>query len=153
MMASRNTAKILKQADKKCTQSGSRLTPKRAHILELLINSEIPLSAYNIVELYNEHTLQQIQPMSAYRILEFLQAEQLVHKLSLENKFVACSHITCEHDHKVPQFLICRGCHKVKEIAVQKTIIEQLASQVSSAGYKMINTQIELDCLCDDCIG
>lgn len=151
-MAISNTAKILKKAEEKCIQSGSRLTAKRAHILELLINSEIPLSAYNIVESYNEHALQQIQPMSAYRILEFLQAEQLVHKLSLENKFVACSHIACKHDHEVPQFLICRSCHKVKEIAVQKTIIEQLASQVSSAGYKMINTQIELDCLCDNCI-
>lgn len=152
-MSSSNTSKILKKAEKKCIQSGSRLTTKRAHILELLINSEIALSAYNIVELYNEHALQQIQPMSAYRILEFLQTQQLVHKLSLENKFVACSHITCKHDHEVPQFLICRSCHKVKEIAVQKTIIEQLANQISSAGYKMMNTQIELDCLCDDCIG
>ena len=152
-MLNKDTSEILKKAEQKCIQSGSRLTTKRARILELLINSEIPLSAYNIVELYNEVSLQQIQAMSAYRILEFLQTQQLVHKLSLENKFIACSHIACKHDHEVPQFLICRNCHKVKEIGVQKTIIEQLEEQVSNAGYKMMDSQIELECLCKDCLG
>ena len=38
--------------------------------------------------------------MSIYRILEFLESQQLVHKLKLTNRYVACVHITCNHEHE-----------------------------------------------------
>ena len=90
-------------------------------------------------------------PMSAYRILDFLISEQLVHKLSSENKFVACSHILCRHDHQVPQFLICRQCQRVKEIAISSEIVKTLQVNVEEAGYHLLNSQLELDCICDQC--
>ena len=91
-------------------------------------------------------------PMSVYRILEFLEAELLVHKLSSANKYVACSHIACDHAHEVPQFLICGKCQKVKEIAISKTVIDELDKQVVNAGYRLMNSQLELQCLCEHCL-
>ena len=90
--------------------------------------------------------------MSVYRILEFLEDEHLVHKLSLANKYVACAHISCSHAHAVPQFLICKRCSKVKEIDIKPATINELRASVNEAGFELINTQLEMNCLCEGCI-
>ena len=143
--------KVLSKAVEQCKHSGGRLTEKRKQILEVLIRSDTPLSAYEVTDRFNKSAEQSIQAMSVYRILDFLVSENLTHKLSSANKYVACSHITCSHEHEVPQFLICRKCHKVKEIGIKKSIVEDLRDSVFSAGYTLMNTQLELDCLCEDC--
>ena len=114
--------------------------------------SKTPLSAYEVADTYNESADTSMPPMSVYRILEFLESEQLVHKLSSTNKYVACSHIACDHAHEIPQFLICSNCQKVKEIAISRNIIEELDGQVANAGYKLTNSQLELQCLCEACV-
>lgn len=150
-MNKQQLTKTLSKAQVMCSQSGSRLTEKRQRILELLLISEIPLSAYDVTDAYNRSSETAMPPMSVYRILDFLESEQLVHKLSSTNKYIACSHITCSHNHDVPQFLICGECQNVKEIAISKNIIDELSCQVSNAGYTLIRPQLELDCLCQSC--
>lgn len=90
--------------------------------------------------------------MSIYRILGFLETEKLVHKLNLANKYVACAHISCDHAHGVPQFLICRNCSKVKEISIKSSTIKDLQATAHDVGFKLISPQLEMNCLCDDCI-
>jgi Fur family transcriptional regulator, zinc uptake regulator len=142
---------IINRAQEICAQSGGKLTDKRKRILELLLLSQTPLSAYEVADAYNKHSDTTMPAMSVYRILDFLESEQLVHKLSSANKYIACSHIACTHAHEVPQFLICERCQTVKEIAISKSIISELDSQVRSAGYKLLNSQLELQCLCQPC--
>jgi len=143
--------KIMGKAEDICAHSGGRLTEKRKRILELLLRSKTPLSAYEVADAYNRSSKSTMPTMSVYRILDFLEAELLVHKLSSANKYVACSHIACDHAHVVPQFLICGNCQNVKEIAISKMIIEELDKQVVNAGYKLMNSQLELQCLCEHC--
>ncbi len=143
---------VLQHAAKKCSRSGSRLTDKRAQLLSILVEAEGPLSAYDVVEKYNLQADKAMPPMSAYRILDFLVSEQLAHKLASENKYIACSHIVCCDQHKVPQFLICRECHQVQEITIPREIIETLQQHVTTAGYQLLNSQLELDCICQNCM-
>jgi Fur family zinc uptake transcriptional regulator len=142
---------ILERAAEKCSKSGTKLTEKRSKLLTILIQSEKPLSAYEVVDLYNATAEKSMPAMSAYRILDYLVSEELAHKLSSENKYIACSHIICCNEHKVSQFLICRKCHQVKEIAISKEIIESLKQHVAEADYQLTNSQLELDCLCSEC--
>lgn len=142
---------LLDKALSRCQQQGGKLTEKRERVLSLLLQSNKPLSAYEVADQLNKQTEQSMPAMSVYRILDFLVSIQLVHKLSSANKYVACSHIACEHSHQVPQFLICQKCQKVKEIGIPKTLVEQLRQSVLDAGYRLINSQLELDCLCQDC--
>jgi Fur family zinc uptake transcriptional regulator len=151
-MQQQEIEQIVSKAKDMCAFSGARLTEKRQLILEILLISKTPLSAYEIADNYNKTTESSITAMSVYRMLEFLESEQLAHKLHSTNKYVACSHISCDHSHEVPQFLICSGCQKVKEIAIPKSIIHDLEGQVAEAGYKLTNSQLELQCVCDDCI-
>lgn len=151
-MKKRQLTSIMSKAQDICVHSGGRLTEKRQRILELLLVSSTPLSAYEVTDTYNRSVETSMPVMSVYRILNFLESEQLVHKLSSANKYVACSHIACSHAHEVPQFLICGKCQSVREIAIAKRIIEELDQQAASAGYKLMNSQLELQCLCENCL-
>jgi Fur family zinc uptake transcriptional regulator len=127
------------------------LTLKRKQILSNLIKSEKALSAYDLIDLYKHEVGSAIPAMSMYRILQFLEDEHLVHKLSLANKYVACAHISCDHTHSIPQFLICGQCNKVEEISIPKTTIDALQKTVEGRGFSLISPQIEMNCVCDDC--
>ncbi|MFQ3262961.1 MAG: Fur family zinc uptake transcriptional regulator [Polaribacter sp.] len=151
-MTMNNVDKIIGHAEQHCKAHGARLTVKRKQVLTGLIQSDKALSAYELVAFCNRQYGESMPAMSVYRILEFLEDEHLVHKLSLANKYVACAHISCSHAHAVPQFLICRQCSKVKEIAIKPATINELRASVNESGFKLISTQLEMNCLCEDCI-
>lgn len=142
---------ILAAAQLKCAESGVKLTAKRQNILKVMVTADTPLSPYEVVDRYSEMFQEKMPANSAYRILDFLVSENLAHKLASAKKYVACSHISCDHDHQTPQFLICSNCQKVKEIGVQTSLIKKLKSDVESTGYKMTSQQLEIECLCPEC--
>ena len=143
--------KVVEHAEKICIANGVRLTPKRKKVLSSLLKSKRALSAYELVEVCREEFGDTMPAMTIYRILDFLESEQLAHRLNLANKYVACSHITCSHDHDAPQFLICQQCDKVQEVCMSKSTIKALKKDISGAGFKLINPQIELNCICNEC--
>jgi len=143
---------IIAHVEKHCKEHGARLTVKRKQVLTGLLQSERALSAYELVEYCKNEFGEKLPAMSVYRILDFLQDEQLVHKLNLANKYVACAHITCNHEHEVPQFLICDNCQKVKEISINKSTIDTLQSNVEKAGFHLVSPQLEMNCLCEQCL-
>ncbi len=146
-----NLESVINHAEEHCKANGSRLTDKRKQVLSSLLKSEKALSAYDIVSLCESEFGESIMAMSVYRILDFLESEQLVHKLNLANKYVACSHITCSHTHGVPQFLICKDCSNVKEISMRNSTLGEIEESVEAAGFHLLTPQIEMNCLCDNC--
>ncbi len=139
-------------AERKCNQKGVRLTEKRKMVLSGLLLSEKAMSAYELVDLCLENFNETISPMSVYRILDFLQEQQFAHKLNLANKYVACGHIDCHHEHEVSQFLICEKCLRVKEISLGEVTKEGIKQDVESEGFQLVSPQLEINCLCGDCI-
>jgi Fur family zinc uptake transcriptional regulator len=89
--------------------------------------------------------------MSVYRILDFLQNQQLVHKLDLVNKYVACTHIDCRHEHAASQFLICKKCQRVIEVDISESVIHTLMQEVHDAEFELDNPQLEINGLCNKC--
>ncbi len=136
-----------------CRERGIRLTEKRRVILSAMVSADGALSAYEIGDVCREKFDLSFPPMSIYRILEFLQSAGLVHKLLLANKFILCSHFCCDHEHEVPQFLICTKCNAVKEVGVPKQLVKNLSQGAESAGFKMISPQLEVQCICHSCSG
>jgi Fur family zinc uptake transcriptional regulator len=141
----------IKHAEQHCALRGTRLTQKRKQVLTGLVKSKKALSAYELIDFCKQEFGESHPAMSVYRILDFLEKELLVHKLNLANKYVACMHISCDHAHAVPQFLICKSCSTVKEITVEESTISDLGDTVKGAGYQLLSPQIELNCLCDNC--
>ena len=144
--------RVIGQAEDYCKANGARLTTKRKQVLRGLIESNKALSAYELIDFCQQRFGEKMPAMSVYRILEFLEGQHLVHKLNLANKYVACTHISCDHPHEVSQFLICRNCSKVKEVSIKSSTISDLSQTVKNAGYDLYTSQVELNCLCESCI-
>lgn len=142
---------ILEHAEASCRATGARLTKKRKQVLTGLLSSKKAQSAYELIHYMQTEYNEIMQPTTVYRILDFLSQENLVHKLHLANKYVACSHIHCEHTHEVPQFLICDNCGSVKEIGISKSVIDTLQKNVEAASFVLNSPQLELHCLCASC--
>lgn len=142
---------FLDAAEQKCESRGSRLTQKRKRVLSTLAKANKALSAYELIDSYYEECGEKMQAMSVYRILDFLEAEQLVHKLKLANKYIPCSHIDCDHPQEIAQFLICSECSIVTEIPAKNSLSDMLAAETANAEFQLQDTQIELSGLCKNC--
>ena len=141
----------IESAEQKCHQRGKKLTRRRREVLTMLLQADRAVSAYELVDLCNESSNEPMPPMSVYRILEFLQAEQFVHKLETANKYIACKHIACEHEHKQPQFLICNDCHKVQELDTSSEALSSVEAAASMLNFKLLNPQLEVSGSCGLC--
>ncbi|KZX58741.1 Fur family transcriptional regulator [Halioglobus sp. HI00S01] len=142
---------VLTEAETRCKARGARLTEKRKQVLSGLLHSSTALSAYELVDYCRDTYEYSIPPMSVYRILDFLAEQHLVHRLNLANKYIACAHISCEHDHGVPQFLICGQCQRVEEVSIDTSTMTALQTSVENSGFQLASPQLEMDCLCNDC--
>jgi Fur family zinc uptake transcriptional regulator len=43
-------------------------------------------------------------------------------------------------------------CNAVKEITVNKSTINELNQSVEQAGFKLVSPQLEINCICNDCL-
>lgn len=143
--------KAIDHAEQQCQSNGAKLTKKRKAVLLGLLKAKRAMSAYELSDFCKEELGEAMPTMSVYRILDFLESQELVHKLKLANRYVACVHITCDHKHATPQFLICVNCYQVTEISIKDSIIKALSKSVDSAGYSLVSPQIEMNCLCETC--
>jgi len=142
---------MLEKASDICIANGSRLTDKRRQVLSILLNSKAAISAYEVIEHFQKAFEESLAPMSAYRILKFLEQEHLVHRINISNKYVACAHIGKEHSHELPHFLFCEVCQRVEELNEKRQQNEQLRSLIEQTGYTLASSQIELSCICSAC--
>jgi len=148
-----NVESILDHANMRCKDQGGQFTHKRKIVLSGLLASGKALSAYELADYCKDELGENIPVMSVYRILEFLQSMHLAHKLSLVNKFAACSHILDDEEHQQhsSMFLICNQCQAIKEVALTSEVFQALQQGVADAGFQFNNKQLEFDCICANC--
>lgn len=99
-------AHLLDTAQSLCLQRGTRLTPIRRKVLEILLQEHRSLKAYELLEL-----IRNVQPGAApptiYRALDFLVEQGLVHRLDAINAWSACMDAAGEpHD----LLVVCTRC-------------------------------------------
>jgi Fur family transcriptional regulator, zinc uptake regulator len=134
-------------AEARCAQRGQRLTPIRRQVLAALLGSHKPLGAYDIIE---RLALKRVRPapITAYRALEFLRANGLVHRIASRNAFIACVHNHSAGDLVV--FLICEGCGVVGE-ASSTEVTATLTSAARGVGFVPKAPVIEITGICTHC--
>ena len=143
---------LLRAAEVSCAENGARLTQRRRQVLSALMQSSSPLSAYEVLDLCNRSTTSAMPAMSVYRILDFLEQQLLVHRLSTSNKYVSCAHIACDHKHfQATHFLLCEGCSSVEEVDATEEASEALEQMAKTVGFKLTTQQFELSGICTTC--
>lgn len=125
---------------------GVRLTPVRRRVLQILLKEHKALGAYDVLNRLAGEGFGN-QPPVAYRALEFLEEQGLVHRIRRLNAYVACLHPGEVH---APAFLICRSCNAVAEAATDTTIAA-LSSAAGHLGFRIERATIEAIGLCPVC--
>ena len=133
----------MRAAQEACEASGKRLTPVRAHVLEVLLRQHKAMGAYEILDELREAGFS-AQPPQAYRALEFLTEAGLAHRIERLNAFVACAHPGSEH---APAFLICRACGAVAEAEAA----DPLGQSAQDTGFKVERAVVEAEGVCPEC--
>jgi Fur family zinc uptake transcriptional regulator len=134
-------------AEARCAERGQRLTPIRRAVLAALLGSHKPLGAYDIIEQMPAKG-PPLAPITAYRALEFLRENGLVHRIASRNAFIACV-----HNHPAGElvvFLICEGCGVVGE-ASSPAVTATLTSAARSVGFIPKSPVIEITGICTHC--
>jgi len=146
-----SSVRAINHAEQHCIGNGAKLTKKRKAVLLGLLQAKRAMTAYELSDYCSQELGETMPTMSVYRILDFLESQELIHKLKLANRYVACTHISCDHQHATPQFLICVNCYQVTEISIKESLIKALSKSVDTAGYTLVSPQIEMNCLCESC--
>ena len=143
----RCSAEALAHAEALCVKRGTRLTPMRRHVLEVLAASHKPLGAYEIIDLVAARGPRPA-PITIYRALDFLTAQGLVHRIESRNAFLACIN---NHASDAPVvFLICERCGAVGE-AASSAVAESVNAAAKGVGFVPKSPVIEITGVCAHC--
>ncbi|MFY0636742.1 transcriptional repressor [Maricaulis maris] len=110
-MTADSLTKALAAAEIHCVERGEKLTPVRKRVLELVLEADGPVKAYDLLEALKPGP-GSAKPPTVYRALDFLMTAGLVHKVEALNAFVGCSHA---HDDGGAELFICSTCGSVEE--------------------------------------
>ena len=142
----------VQEARRICTRAGSRLTPLRSRVFELLWNSHRPLGAYDLLELMPREPGSgngRATPASVYRALDFLREHGLVHRIECRNAYIGC--VNPERPHR-SQFLICTECGHTLELA-SRPVGEAIESAALASSFAISGWTIEIAGRCPSCRG
>ncbi len=138
-------ADSLRQAEALCEKRGGRLTPLRRKVLTLLLESDGPAKAYDLLGQLGDDGA--AKPPSVYRSLDFLLEMGLAHRIESLNAFVACGH--WDHGHAAV-FLICDKCGSAGELHAHDSV-RKLTQEVEGVDFQMRSAIIEVRGVCADC--
>jgi len=140
------TDSALAAAEALCAGRGRRFTPHRRLALQILLESDRPLRAYDLLERLTGYGFAG-QPPVAYRALDFLVEQGLVHKLSETKSFLPCVHPAESHG---AAFLICRTCGQAEEVSVEPGR-GAFGRAAREAGFTIERTILEAEGVCEKC--
>lgn len=137
-------SRALGKAEERCTQVQARLTPPRRRVLELLLQSDGPLKAYDLMAAFGTPG-KSAKPPTVYRALDFLERQGFAHRIESLNAYVPCRLDGAGHS---AAFLICDCCGAAAEF--EPDFGPQLAV-AAQAGYAVRAVTLEARGLCGAC--
>jgi Fur family zinc uptake transcriptional regulator len=130
-------------AERRCGDTQERLTAPRRRVLELLLASDAPQKAYDLIAAFGTGG-EPAKPPTVYRALEFLERLGFAHRIESLNAYVPCR---LQGGHAAA-FLICDCCGEAAEF--EPDLGAQLAA-AEATGYAVRAITIEARGLCAAC--
>ena len=101
---------LIKKAENFCLSNKLRLTTIRKRVLEIILESNKPSKAYDILKKIKG--IGSEKPPTVYRALDFLLENGLIHKLNSNQSYISCQH---PNEHSECFFLFCKVCKNISE--------------------------------------
>jgi Fe2+ or Zn2+ uptake regulation protein len=125
---------------------GYKATKPRKLVLEVLEETEKPLSPYDIQGILRARG-KSINRVTIYRILNLLCDLNLAHKMLSSGGFVKCSLNTTEGCHR---FMVCQHCGAIREFA-DKELCKEENAFAEDFGFYTEHHLSEFSGLCSRC--
>jgi len=129
---------VIDFAEKIARQSGARLTRIRRHVYTCLLQSDIPLGAYDILDMLNGIGAQ--KPPTVYRAPDWLIKLDLVKKVTSVSKYVA---LLPQKGNRIVAFLLCQTCGQTESFD-PGPMTESLKAITQKNGFDSCETVIEI---------
>jgi Fur family zinc uptake transcriptional regulator len=139
---------MLGHVERLCRERGLRLTEKRRRVLEILLQSDRPMGAYDLMHVLDNEAggQRRTAPPTVYRALEFLQSQGFIHRIASVQAYVPC--IEPDHTH-AGQFLICTDCGRVDELD-DRRLDRSVGAAAAAHGFSRKH-HVEVTGRCDEC--
>lgn len=125
---------------------GHKATKPRKLVLEVLEETEKPLSPYDIQGILRARG-KYLNHVTIYRILDLLCSLNLAHKMLSSGGFVKCSLDTAEGCHR---FMVCQHCGAIQEFA-DKELCQEENDRARDLGFHTEHHLSEFSGLCSQC--
>ena len=99
-------------------REGLRFTKQRREVLQALLTSHVPASAYDVIDRLAENG-RRLAPISVYRALDFLVDNRFAHRIESKSAYVACDR-GAECSPEATLFLICDNCGAAGEASSEE---------------------------------
>lgn len=136
----------LKKLRQYCAKNKLRLTEPRQYVYEIIAQSDKPIGAYDVLTELSKK-MDNPKPPTAYRALEFLSQNGLIHRIESLNAYVACH---SDHNHSGSQFMICDSCGDVFETHLC-ALPDDFRKKTQKSGFAPQSWNIEIHGQCARC--
>lgn len=130
-----------------CAERGVRFTPLRRIALEVLLEFNGPVGAYDLLHALERRLGKTVGPPTAYRALEFLLAQGFISRIETRNAFLPSTH---PEDPNAGAFFLCNHCGATVEMDMGG-IFETLSRHAAALGFQVGRRVVELQGTCADC--
>ena len=137
---------LLDNAYQYCVYHGYRFTEPRERVLKILLASQKPLGAYEILQRLSLE-MNNPKPPTVYRAIAFWNQEGFIHCIDSLKAYFACLH---GHHVGQSQFLICVRCDFVLELSCELNL-KNVKTLASGMNFAINNCTIEIKGLCRQC--
>jgi Fur family zinc uptake transcriptional regulator len=131
-------------AEARCADRRERLTSPRRRVLELLLEADAPLKAYDLIAAFGESGAP-AKPPTVYRALEFLERLGFAHRIESLNAYVPCRLDSASH---AAAFLICDCCGAAEEFVPD---VGAALAAAAARGYAVSAVTLEARGRCAAC--
>lgn len=126
-----------------------KLTSLRSDILQILFDSNKAIGAYDILAKLKKQR-PNAEPMTVYRVLDYLVKAKLAHRVESQNTFVCCSSLVEEKNHHKAILHICSSCGLSQEFE-DKNIFLAIDKFAKANALEVDDTLLEIKGICNKC--
>ncbi len=129
------------------SEGGFRLTRLRKAVVEIFLNSTLPLSAIDIIASL-ERKKAAFNKTTVYRELAFLKETGIIKEIQFLHERVKRYELSSLGHH---HHLICLKCKKVEDVVLDAHLEEQEKKILRSTGFHVLNHSLEFLGVCQAC--
>ena len=133
---------------KKLKIQGYRLTKVRQFIVDLLANSQAPVSLSEIKENLTRNNIR-ADRTTIYREVIFLKGKKMICEIPIGRG--KRGYKVCQDEHHHHHHLICVRCNKVEPMVFKKPLLSQENEISQRKDFKVLDHLLEFYGLCGDC--